>query len=154
MVEVKEVPTSVKVISVMFFIGAAVLIIVAGGALFFEEIIRTLVYSRPDIPTTTIPQILVYILLGMFNIIVGIYLWKLKDWARITVIIVTGLGTLILFVSTISLMITTVSGTVFVEFWILFLSLILLLVTATIFFYLLFNKKIKEAFSSNLPQTS
>ncbi len=146
MVEVKEVPKSVKVISIMFFIGAAILIILGILAIYLE--LKAMGVNPSDqLRIASIPEGIFAILLGVVNIMVGIYLWKLKRWARFAGIILTGLGMLVLFV-------TLISRVYFAGFQTLPFYSVPLLIIATIFFYLLFNKKIKEAFTSNLPQTS
>lgn len=90
----KEVPTGVKIISVLYYIGAAVCVLlgialIAGGGLFGSMLDEVLGGFLGGI---IIVVGIFAIALGVLNFFVAKGLWKGKNWARIVVIIFSILG--------------------------------------------------------------
>jgi len=136
----KNVPTGVKVISILYYIGAVasvlfgILFIFGGG--FFSSL-------TASIPTLAFLGSAVFIVIGIFLLLLGILnffigrgLWKGRNWARILVIIFSILGILM------ALMSLIFSGAV-ANF------IFSVIINGLIGGYLLFSPKVKNAFSSS-----
>jgi len=85
------VPTLVKVISILYYIGAGLTVLMALGALLGGSAFASLVPGGG----------IIFILVGIFllglavlMVFVGIYLWKGRSWARIAAIVLSCLGIL------------------------------------------------------------
>ena len=124
-----NVPTGVKIISVLHYIGAAILLI--GGIVAFVG---------SAFLTTVIPDIVggLVIAIGILSIILAVLyffiargLWKGQNWARIVAIILAILGV-------INGLVSVVSGR--------FGSIVSLIIYAIIAYYLWFGKEVKTAF--------
>lgn len=135
--EGQGVPTGVKVISVLYYIGAGFSILF--GLLFFvgAGYMGTLVSQIPLLGLLGsgffVAVGIILIGLGALSIFIGRGLWKGKNWARITAIIFSVLGIL-------SGLYSVVKGNYF--------SLLGLLINLLIGGYLMFNSSVKSAFSS------
>ena len=135
--EGQGVPTGVKVISVVYYIGAGFSILF--GLLFLAGagFMGTLVSKIPLLGVLGsgffVVVGIIFIGLGALSIFVGRGLWKGKNWARIIAIIFSVLGIL-------SGLYSVVNG--------IYSSLFGLLINLLIVGYLMFNSSVKSAFSS------
>lgn len=134
------VPTGVKVISVLYYIGAGVSILfgllLLIGADFF---MRTVSSNLPHLPLQGLTGIFIalgIILIGLsvLNFFIGRGLWRGKNWARIFVIIFSALGV-------ISGLYSIIMGS--------YLSVLGVVINLSIGGYLMFNAAVKSAFSSS-----
>lgn len=137
MVGERSVPTGVKIISVIYYIGAVFGILL--GLLFFVGA------GYLDSIADQIPLLgaigsglfviggIIFIGLGILGFFVGRGLWKARPWARIVVIIFAGLGSLMSIISMIQVSIVN--------------NIIGLVIQLVIGGYLLFNNSVKEAFA-------
>jgi len=129
--QVKQAPIGVKTISMIYFIGAIFLIIFGTTAV--------LVSANSGYT----PIILTFIIL--FSLVISCFiiargLWKLKQWARIAAII---------------LLILMMAFTMIIIFEdMTFVSYLFIAIGLSIIAYLLFNKKVKEAFKNNFNRKS
>ena len=134
---VGEVPTGVKVISVLYYIGAGfgllfgLLFLVGSG--FIGTIASKISLLGVLGPGLFIVVGIILIGLGVLGIFIGRGLWKGKNWARIVAVIFAVLGIL-------SELFSVFKGG--------YSSLFGLLINLIIGGYLLFNSAIKTAFSS------
>ena len=136
MVDKKQVPTGVKVISVLYYIGAFLGVIFGILSIFGAGMISSV---ASKIPLIGVMGSVLFIIVGVILLCLGILsffvargLWKAKNWARIVAIIFSCLGIVMAIISMIS---GNVSGNIFN-----------LLIQLVIGGYLLFNNKVKEAF--------
>jgi hypothetical protein len=131
--EVSTVPTGVKVISVLYYVGAV-----------FELIIAVLLFVGSGAIKTKVPLLAVLgpfliiggiILLGLavLSFFVGFGLWKGKKWARIVAIIFAVLGVLLALIGMLQGQIVS--------------NILGLVISAGIGAYLLFSKSVKAAFA-------
>lgn len=133
----KQVPVGIKIISILYYIGAIIGIILAG--IFFFMHITTI--GSQAVGTSFLGGLgvgfiiggIIMISLSVLGFFIGRGLWKAKPWARIVAIIFTGLGILIAVISMITVGILA--------------NIISLVTNLAIGGYLLFNKKVKEAFA-------
>ena len=88
----------------------------------------------------------VAIVFGALYITLAIFLLKLKNWARITVLALTSIGILFYSLSLIGTAITIVSEPI-VGAVMLVIDVIVLSISGFIIWYLGFNKEVKDAFS-------
>ncbi|GIU68746.1 MAG: hypothetical protein KatS3mg001_596 [Candidatus Pacearchaeota archaeon] len=135
LVNEKVVPTGVKIIAVLYYIGAVILIVFGLLPLF--------AIGREAIALTLgiiILPALIMLGLGIFSFFIGRGLWKGRNWARIIAIIVSVLGAItgILGVAIGAILMFPSSLTT---------SLISIAINVLIGSYLLFNKKVKQAFA-------
>lgn len=132
---VKDVPVGVKIISVLYYIGAAFAVIFGVLFLFGAGFISS--YFGQFLGALGTGMFifggLVFVGLGILNFFIGRGLWKARNWARIVAIIFAILG----FISAIIIL---VSG----EF---FSSIINLIFQGAIGGYFLFSKKVKATFT-------
>ena len=128
-----EVPTVVKVISVLYYIGAV-----------FELIIAVLLFVGSGALKTKVPLLAVLgpflivggiILLGLavLSFFVGKGLWKGKRWARIAAIIIAVLGVLLALIGMVQGQIVS--------------NILGLVISAAVGGYLLFSSDVKTAFA-------
>lgn len=140
----KTVPTGVKVISVLFYIGAGFTILGAILFILFGGIFASL-FGLSGMSFTLFGIVL--LILGVFEIFLARGLWKGRNWARIVVIIELGVGiiaAIIMFISSISLAgLSGSSGLIMAVFY----FIVELAIDGLIGGYLLFSQKVKEAFS-------
>lgn len=127
----KEVPAGVKIISVLYYIGAGLSVLAAIGFIIAGS-------KLADIPILSIFSGLVFaavigfIAMAILDFFLGRGLWRAQKWARIVVIILAILAF-------IGAVINLVRGQLN--------SIISLVVTAIIGGYLLFSKEVKQAFA-------
>ncbi len=133
----KEIPTGVKVISVLYYIGAVLGVIFGLLFLLGAGAVGSLVGEVPLIGLFGAGLFVVggiaMMGLGVLGFFVGRGLWKAKPWARITAMVLAGLGALSAIVSIVQ---GDVAGNVF--------SLALSLAIGG---YLLLNSGVKQAFA-------
>ena len=139
----KETPLGVKITAILFVIAVAVPL---------SSLLRLLIlFSKPSILGGGISQAAQLIIYAIFLIIFILIillarkLWKLKNWARKTTIVLSGLSVF----EGISMLFSFVKiYTAAILFSLSFTSMIIsIIIFAFIFIYLIFNKKVKEAFS-------
>lgn len=130
----KVIPVWIKVISACYFIGASLNIIAGIGLLFLGNMFGMPLDDFGIYMTLAMLTVvgLFIIALGVFYIFVGKDLWKGKNWAKITAIVVS-------FLSVLAYLISFIFGS--------FGSIILVIIHSLIVWYLLFNKNAKKAFS-------
>lgn len=132
-----DVPTGVKVISVLYYIGAAFSMILAVIVSLGAQIILGLLNlgGKPVGTFGTVLSIMIglfFLLIAVLNFFIGRGLWKGKNWSRIVAIIFAIIGLI---------------GSI----WLLFLQgewngIIWLVMNGLIGAYLIFSRKVKEAF--------
>lgn len=139
--EGQSVPTGVKVISVLYYIGAVIgivfgLLLLIGADFFMRTVSSNLPYLPLQGLLSGIFIALGIILIGLsvLNFFIGRGLWKGKNWARIFVIIFSALGV-------ISGLYSIVMGS--------YLSVLGVVINLSIGGYLMFNAAVKYAFSSS-----
>ena len=98
-------PAGVTILSVLAFIGAGVLFLVALGALFGGAIIS----STAEHPRLGMLAGVGAVIIGVFllalaalDVVIGLGLWKLQNWARILAIVFSGIGLLVSIFSLVS----------------------------------------------------
>jgi len=133
----KEIPAGVKVISIVYYVAAAFLVLVAVMFFVGSGVISSLLGNIPIISILGalgsglfIFGGIVCLVFGILGFFIGRGLWNTKKWARILVIVFSCIGVLIGIVS-----ITT--G---------FVAIVQLAISGFIGGYLIFSKKVKEAF--------
>lgn len=89
-------PTGVTILAILAFIGAGLLALVAVFSLLGGALVSSLASSRVGMFAGVGAAVLAIILLicAAVDLVVGIGLWKLQNWARIITIIFVGLGLL------------------------------------------------------------
>lgn len=94
--ELKEVPFGVKVISIIYYIGAVFGLIASMLLLTGAEILKTtLIAIYGPIISDSFTAIAVFILLfSIFSFFVGFGLWKCLNWARIAAIVISCINAL------------------------------------------------------------
>jgi hypothetical protein len=137
----KKVPAGVKVISVLYYIGAVLSIlfglffIIFGAG--FTQAFADLGMATAGLGAYFIIIAIIIIALGILGIFIGRGLWKGQGWARILAIIFAILG----FLGAIG---SIIMGS--------FASIINLIIQGWIGGYLLFSKKVKAAFAKTPAQ--
>ena len=129
------VPTGVKVISVLYYIGAALLVI--GGILFMfgAGFLSSVLGAFASLGTGLFVVLgIVLLLFGVLYFFVGRGLWKARNWARIVAIILSVLGLL----GAISSLVQGRIGN----------GIVNLLFNAIVGGYLLLSSQVKAAFSA------
>lgn len=95
--------------------------------------------------SASLPEAIMYLLwntvAGVFFIYLSIGIWKKKNWARISVILLSAVN---LFDGLSSMIISLIRNSS--ETWILWLNLVILIIELLIIYTLLLNKKIKKEF--------
>lgn len=129
------VPTGVKVISILYYIGAAFLAIGGLISILGGGLISSLL---SDIPGLGLIGGAFFVILGIFFIAIGVLyffigrgLWKAQSWARIVAIIFATLGVL---------------GSIFSLFSGSLFSIVWLIIYGFILWYLAFSEEVKKAF--------
>ena len=94
----KNMPTGVKVISILYYIGAVVMLLIGLGLMFGAELLASLV---PIDATTMALSSVILVIVGALFIPVAVLeffiargLWKGQPWARIVAIIFAAFGVL------------------------------------------------------------
>jgi uncharacterized membrane protein (DUF2068 family) len=89
-------PTGVTILAVLAFIGAALMIVGALFGLLGGMLVSAMGSSRMGMLAGVGAALLAVFLLvcAAVNVVVGVGLWKLKNWARIITIVLTGVGLL------------------------------------------------------------
>ena len=132
----KSVPGGVKTISILLYLGAFFGIILGLFLLFGSSIFSGLASQIPYLASISMYVFIgagIGILIGSaIDIILGIGLWKARNWARITIIVFCFLGVLMYLPS------------LFMGLW---ANLIWILIDLGIALYLLMNKRVKESFA-------
>lgn len=131
----REIPTGVKVVSIIYYIAAVVIILsgiifLTGASFVSEQLQNNQVISAIGQSGLVVIGIIV-IIAGIIAFLLGRYLWLGRNWARIIIIILSVL-------SIISAIANIVNGYP--------LRIINLLIHALIAGYLLFSKDVKSAF--------
>lgn len=135
--DVRIVPTGVKVLAVLGYIGAGFLILFGLLSIIFASFMSSFVAENAQgelaLSTGFFLIIGIFLLLmGAVNIFISRGLWKGRNWARIVIIIFSIIG----FVSAIlSLFMGDLT------------SIISLVINGIVAAYLLFNKKVNKCFS-------
>lgn len=128
----KEVPVGVKIVSVLYYIGATILAIIGIGLLFGDETIMGMLPMAIETVGALVAIGVFYLVLSVIGFFVARGLWKPQSWARIVTIILSVLG----FVGGInSIANGDISG-----------GIIAMIVEAIIGSYLMFNTEVKRAF--------
>ena len=136
----KKIPIWIKIISIFYFISAAFILLMGVIMLFVSAIVSGVISKAlPEAIEGAIAGGSFVILLGIIMIciaivmiFVGIWLWKIKKWARITAIILS-----VLFAA--PLIKSAITGDI--------MSIFFLIIHLGIGSYLIFNKKVKQIFS-------
>ncbi|MGO9588822.1 MAG: DUF2127 domain-containing protein [Candidatus Acidiferrales bacterium] len=89
-------PTGVTILAVLAFIGAGLLVVGALFSLLGGMLVSTMGASRMGMLAGVGAAVIAVFLLiaAAVDIVVGVGLWKLKNWARIITIVLTGIGLL------------------------------------------------------------
>lgn len=83
-----ETPIGLKITSILILIGGLALII-SGTHLIY---VMYQAFSAANLPYLShIITGLIYVVLGLFSLFIGTGLWKKKNWARISAIIISGI---------------------------------------------------------------
>ena len=130
-----SVPVGVKVISILYIIGA-VISVIAGVSLFFgSSALAGLLGTFGSVLGGALFVVgIILVGVGVLGFFIGRGLWKGKNWARITAIVLALIG----FVLT---LIAVIGGSLVVG------NVISLVVDGVIAGYLLFSKSVKQAFA-------
>ena len=142
-----EVPALVNILAVLNIISS-ILLILLGIFLIIIKFIPSEPQVMPDggisfsllsiisgaFSQTLLTFGLIFLPLGIFNLFVSIYLRKGRNWARICMIILA-------VVSAVTLIVSSIMGRDIIS------NMLSLIMSGLIGGYLLFNKKVKEAFS-------
>lgn len=133
----KSVPTGVKIIAVLYYIGAVLGIIFGLLFLVGAGMMSSIADKIPLLGAfgagLFIIGGIIMIGLGVLNLFIGIGLWKARSWARTVAIIFAVLGILM---SIIFMIQGNIAGNIF--------NLVIQLIIGG---YLLFSKNVKEAFA-------
>ena len=132
-----NVPVGVKIISVLYYIGAVVLILLGILLIVGAGFIGTILQSIPLLGALGaglfIVIAIILIVFAVLSFFLGRGLWKAQKWARIVVIVFSVLGVLFA-------LLAIVQGQILN-------NLLSLIINAVIGGYLLFSKDVKAAFS-------
>ena len=136
-VNVKTIPTGVKIISILYYIGAVfaaisgILFII--GASFISSLLNSIPLLSALGSSLFIVVGIVFILLGILQFFIARGLWKGRNWARVLVIIFSVIAILLgIYV--------IIQGSIMN-------GIINLVFSGIIGGYLLFSRKVKDAFS-------
>ena len=138
-------PTGVTILAVLAFIGAGLLVAAALFSLLGGMLVSTMGASRMGMLAGVGAAVIAVFLLiaAAVDIVVGVGLWKLKNWARIITIVLIGIGLLGSVLSIVSPF-----GHMHVFFFVFLIRrLILAAIYAWILWYL-FQPNVKQAFSA------
>ncbi len=131
----KEIPVGVKIIAVLYYIGAVLALLF--GILTFVGA-GTLQTALAAVPFLAIFSGLIIVLgiiligFGVLGFFIGRGLWKAQNWARILVIIFAALGVLMAIIAMVG---GNIAG-----------NIVSLIINGLIGGYLLFSQKVKAAF--------
>lgn len=131
----KEMPLGVKVISVLYYVGCAVSVVIGLMLIIGSSAVDTLAQQNPALATFSsgfaIVGGFVFLAVAVLGFFIGRGLWKGQSWSRITTIILSAIGVLFAIVA-------IVGGD--------FTSIISLAINSIIGSYLLFSSDVKAAF--------
>ena len=135
----KSVPTGVKVISVLYYIGAVLgilfgLLLLVGAGLISGALLSSVAWLGVLGAGLFIVVGLLLLALGVFGIFIGRGLWKARPWARVVAIIFACLGVLM------AVIIIVLGGGIVS-------NLFNLIIQGIIGGYLLFNTEVKKTFA-------
>lgn len=141
----KEIPVGVKIIAVLYYIGAVLGVIFGILFLVGAGLIGTVASQIPIIGLfgsgLFVVAGIILIGLGVLGFFMGRGLWKGKNWARILAIIFAGLGVIMAIVAMFTTQIgVNITGQIASQ-------IVNLAINLVIGGYLLFSKKVKAAFS-------
>ena len=132
-----EVPVGVKIISVLYYIYGAILVLAGIASFFGAGMMSGLAQSIPLLGILGAGLIavigVVLLVLGFVALAVGFGLWTAKSWARIVAIVLAILGAVMNLVSLVSMI--TIG------------SILSLIIQVVIAYYLIANKDVKKVFS-------
>lgn len=128
-------PLGIKVISIVFFVCAIFLIVFSIILLFSFSTLtdKTDIFPFLAGMTSGVTMALILLVITLFFIMIGVYLWKKKQWARIASLI-------FIIVGIVGAIINISSGR-----WLSIINIVLYLLIGT---YLIFSKKVRAAFAS------
>ena len=150
MLQKKKTPLGIKIISIVYLIGAVTSIALA--ILFFlkNSVVTTAFPGYDQLePKAFIFGGVLFLLLSIFATIISVGLWKRWRWTRWTIIILHSLGILMVILDLILFNTQGQSTTIFLT-----REIIGIAVNTTILLYLLLSKKVKLAFSKALSKSS
>ena len=131
--EGQPVPTGVKIISVLYYIGAVIELLLGIALIFFAGALKTKIQFLAFLGPFLIVGGIIFIGLAVLSFFVGRGLWKGQKWSRIVAIVFAVIGVLL-----------TVLGMVQGQ---IASNIVSLLVSGGIGGYLLFSSDVKTAFS-------
>ncbi|HPD81685.1 MAG TPA: DUF2127 domain-containing protein [Candidatus Pacearchaeota archaeon] len=137
--ESRKIPVGVQIISVLYYIMTALLIVSGLFIILFSGIIvSTIISIDANLSSIITSQMIIWIgisflILGGLIFFVGRGLWKLKLWAKITAILISGLM-IIYYIYSLTLGFKP-------------MQLIQLLIYVAIAVYLIFDRKAKKSFN-------
>ena len=134
--DTKQIPTGVKTIAVLHYIAAAVYILIGVAVFFGKSIITELSVGGFSATASVVFYIIAIFMIsiGVLDIFIGMGLWKGKNWARITAIVLSSIGFLLSFTN-----LSQPGGK--------FSAIIAILIYGSIVGYLLLSKQVKSAFA-------
>jgi uncharacterized membrane protein (DUF2068 family) len=138
-------PTGITILAVLAFLGSALLVVGALFSLLGGMLVSTLGSSRLGMLAGVGAALIAAFLLiaAVVDVVVGVGLWKLKNWARIITIVLIGIGLLGSVLSIISPF-----GHMHVFFFMFLIRrMILAAIYAWILWYL-FQPNVKQAFGT------
>jgi uncharacterized membrane protein (DUF2068 family) len=138
-------PTGVTILAVLAFIGAGLLVVGALFGLLGGMLVSTMSASRMGMMAGVGAAVLAVFLLifAAVDVVVGVGLWKLKNWARILTIVLTGIA----FLGSV-LSILNPFGHMHIFFFVFLIRrLVLAAIYAWILWYL-FQPNVKQAFGA------
>ena len=132
----KEIPILIKILAVLYYIGAGFAVLGGVSLMFLSGSITLLIPALAGLSAFGIIIGIVVLGFAALYFFVGRGLWKAQNWARIAAIILSFLGVIGVIVS---LLLGYVESAVNSSFG--------AVINAAIGFYMIFNKQVKQAFS-------
>lgn len=129
--KVKDVPVGVKIISVLYYIGAALFVLLGISLLIGSGMVNDLVIEIVGAWLLMVAAIIM-LAFGVLGFFIGRGLWKASSWARIVVIIIACLAVLTAVTSLVQGDVSSISS---------------LIINGLIGGYLWFNNNVKKAFA-------
>jgi uncharacterized membrane protein (DUF2068 family) len=138
-------PTGVTILAVLAFIGAGLLVVGALFGLLGGMLVSTMSASRMGMMAGVGAAVLAVLLLifAAVDVVVGVGLWKLKNWARILTIVLTGIA----FLGSVLSILNPFAHMHIFFFVFLIRRLVLAAIYAWILWYL-FQPNVKQAFGA------
>jgi len=141
-------PTGVKVISILFWIASAIYLFFSIAMLFIGPfLIKEFSGVVEDQFAITFLIILgtIFLGIGVLNVFIGIGLWKLKNWARITALVLIFIGFIWNCISALFALISIFFSPMTLLFSLIF-DIPFLILYGWMIHYLLINKQVKQVF--------